>query len=94
MRALLGWLLGEAKHCSMAAIPSLAEEDAKRPSREHEKLGADRSRIVNKMKAALIRLGIRSVEADLAVDLLDAGIPTMEPGQGRPFGPSRSDQGP
>jgi transposase len=58
MRALLGWLRGEAKHCSMAAIPSLAEEDAKRPSREHEKLVAERSRIVNQMKSALIRLGI------------------------------------
>ena len=65
MRALLGWLRGEAKHCSMAAIPSLAEEDAKRPSREHEKLGADRSRIVNKMKAALIRLGIRNFNVKL-----------------------------
>ncbi len=59
MRALLGWLRGEAKHCSMAATPSLAEEDAKRPSREHEKLGADRTRIMNKMKATLIRLGVR-----------------------------------
>jgi transposase len=59
MRAFLGWLRGEARHCSMAAIPSLAEEDAKRPSRELEKLGAERTRITNKMKAALIRLGVR-----------------------------------
>ncbi len=73
MRALLGWLRGEAKHCSMAAIPSLAEEDAKRPSREHEKLGADRSRIVNNMKAALIRLGIRNLNVTLrkAAERLD-----------------------
>ena len=65
MRALLGWLRGEARHCSMASIPSLAEEDAKRPSREQEKLSADRSRIVNKMKAALVRLGIRGVNVNL-----------------------------
>jgi transposase len=65
MRAVLGWLRGEAKHCSMAAIPSLAEEDAKRPSREHEKLGGERSRIVNKLKAALIRLGIRGFNVKL-----------------------------
>ena len=65
MRALLGWLRGEAKHCSMAATPSLAEEDAKRPSREHEKLGADRTRIMNKMKAALIRLGVRGFKVRL-----------------------------
>ena len=28
MRAVLGWLRGEPKHCSMAAIPTVAEEDA------------------------------------------------------------------
>ncbi len=65
MRALLGWLRGEARHCSMASIPSLAEEDAKRPSREQEKLSADRGRIVNKMKAALVRLGIRGFNVTL-----------------------------
>jgi transposase len=30
-RAFLGWLRGERDHCSMVAIPTLAEEDAKRP---------------------------------------------------------------
>jgi len=65
MRAFLGWLRGEPKHCSMAAIPNLAEEDAKRPSREHEKLVAERSRIVNKMKSALIWLGIRGFNMKL-----------------------------
>ena len=34
-RAFLGWLRGERGHCSMAAIPTLEEEDAKRPNREH-----------------------------------------------------------
>jgi transposase len=37
-RAFLGWLRGERNHCKMAAIPTIAEEDAKRPSREHETL--------------------------------------------------------
>ena len=36
MRVFLGWLRGERGHCGMVAIPSLAEEDAKRPSRERE----------------------------------------------------------
>jgi transposase len=31
-RAFLGWLRGEPKHCSMAAIPTLEDEDARRPS--------------------------------------------------------------
>jgi transposase len=38
MRALLGWLRGEPKHCSMAAIPTVAEEDGRRPTRERETL--------------------------------------------------------
>ena len=50
MRAFLGWLRGERRHCSMAAIPTIEEEDAKRPNREHEKLVGDRTRIVNRMK--------------------------------------------
>ena len=33
-RAFLGWLRGETKHCTMAAIPSPEEEDAKRPTRD------------------------------------------------------------
>jgi transposase len=58
MRAFLGWLRGERRHCSMAAIPTIEEEDAKRPNREHEKLVGDRTRIVNRMKSTLSRLGI------------------------------------
>src|ERR671913_1442054 len=50
-RAFLGWLRGEPDHCSMAAIPSLADEDAKRPSRERENLVGERTRIGNRMKA-------------------------------------------
>src|SRR5262245_17113720 len=37
-RAFLEWLRGEREHCKMAAIPTLAEEDAKRPHRERETL--------------------------------------------------------
>jgi transposase len=40
MRAFLGWLRGEADHCSMAAIPTLAEEDAKRPTRASARAGS------------------------------------------------------
>jgi transposase len=57
MRAFLGWLRGEARHCRMAAIPTLAQEDAKRPSREHQSLVAERTRVVNRMKATLVWLG-------------------------------------
>jgi transposase len=64
-RAFLGWLRGEPDHCSMVAIPSLAAEDAKRPNREREALVGERSRIVNRLKGALARLGIRGFKPTL-----------------------------
>jgi transposase len=64
-RVFLGWLRGEPEHCSMVAIPSLQEEDAKRPTRERENLVGERTRIVNRMKACLIRLGIRNFKPTL-----------------------------
>jgi transposase len=33
-RAFLGWLRGERDHCKMVAIPTMKDEDAKRPNRE------------------------------------------------------------
>ena len=50
-RAFLGWLRGERDHCKMVAIPTLTQEDAKRPNRERESLVGEQSRIVNRMKA-------------------------------------------
>jgi len=64
-RAVLGWLRGEPGHCSMVAIPTLAEEDARRPNRERETLVGERTRIVNRMKATLARLGIRAFKPTL-----------------------------
>lgn len=43
MRVLLGWLRGERGHCGMVAIPTIEEEDAKRPSRERENLVGERT---------------------------------------------------
>ncbi len=64
-RAFLGWLRGERGHCSMAMIPTPQEEDAKRPNREREGLVGERTRIVNRMKSTLARLGIRSFKRTL-----------------------------
>ena len=58
-RAFLGWLRGEPDHCRMAAIPTLEQEDARRPNREREGLVGERTRIINRMKGSLARLGIR-----------------------------------
>jgi transposase len=64
-RVFIGWLRGEPDHCHMAAIPTLAEEDAKRPNREREGLVRERTRIVNRMKSCLVRLGIRNFKPTL-----------------------------
>ena len=65
MRAFVGWLRGEAEHCRMVAIPSPEEEDARRVHREREGLVGERTRVVNRMKATLVRLGIRGFKPAL-----------------------------
>jgi len=86
IRVFLGWLRGERGHCGMVAIPTLADEDAKRPSRERENLVAERTRISNRLKSALARLGIRGFKPTLrkAPQRL-AGLRTLE---GMPIPPN------
>src|ERR1700752_3628507 len=83
-RAFLGWLRGEPRHCSMAKIPTPEEEDAKRPNRERENLVSERTRIVNRMKSTLARLGLRGFKPTLrkAAERLDRlrtaeGVPLL-----------------
>src|SRR6478752_7193616 len=85
-RAFLGWLRGERDHCKMVAIPTSKDEDAKRPNRERESLVGEQTRIVNRMKAALIRLGIRGFNPKLkkAAERLE-GLRTPE---GEPIPPN------
>jgi transposase len=85
-RAFLGWLRGERDHCKMVAIPTIKDEDAKRPNRERESLVGEQNRIINRMKATLIRLGIRGFNPKLkkAAERL-AGLRTAE---GEPIPPN------
>jgi transposase len=64
-RAFLGWLRGERDHCKMVAIPTIMDEDSKRPNRERECLVGEQSRIINRIKATLVRLGIRGFNPKL-----------------------------
>src|SRR5947199_2282709 len=64
-RGFLGWLRGERGHCSMARVPTIAEEDGKRPNRERDCLVGERTRIVNRIKSTLARLGIRNFKPTL-----------------------------
>jgi len=85
-RVFLGWLRGEPGHCTMAAIPTLEEEDARRPNRERESLVGERTRIVNRIKANLARLGIRGFKPTLrdAAERLD----TLRTPEGAPLPPN------
>ncbi len=84
-RAFLGWLRGERDHCTMAAIPTAEEEDAKRPSREHESLVGERTRIVNRIRGTLARLGVRGFKPTLrkAAERLEA----LRTPDGQPLAP-------
>lgn len=65
LRVFMGWLRGERGHCGMVGVPTMDEEDAKRPHRERENLVGERTRIINRMKATLVRLGIRGFKPEL-----------------------------
>jgi len=86
MRAFLGWLRGEADHCSMAAIPTLEEEDGKRPTRERESRVKTRSRIVNRLKGALARLGIHGFNPKLRKSA--EKLEQLRTGAGEPLPPN------
>src|SRR3954447_14411754 len=82
----LGWLRGGPDHCPMAAIPTLEEEDARWPNRERESLVGERTRVVNRMKATLARLGIRGFKPTVrgAAERLD----TLRTPEGAPLAPN------
>jgi transposase len=61
MRVVLGWLRGERRHCSMVAIPTIEEEDARRPNRKRQNLVTEQTRLINQMKAIFTRFGIRTL---------------------------------
>jgi transposase len=73
-RGFLGWLRGEPGHCTMANVPTVEEEDAKRPHRERETLVHERTSIINRMKSVLIQFGVRNFKPNLrkAPEKLDA----------------------
>ena len=55
---LLGWLRGEPRRCTMAPIPTAADEDMREPGREREAVTAARIRIENQIRSLLDRYGI------------------------------------
>jgi transposase len=75
VRTLVAWLRGEPRVCSMVAIPTVEEEDARRPTRERQRLVAERRRFENQMESVCVRFGIdgfnpRRKDADRLLDAL------------------------
>ncbi len=58
LRTLMAWWRGEPRVCSMVRVPSIAEEDAKRGTRERERLVKERVQHVNRIKGLLATQGI------------------------------------
>jgi transposase len=67
-------------------VPTIAEEDAKRPNRERDCLVGERTRIVNRIKSTLARLGICNFKPSLrkAADRLA----TVHTPEGMPLPPN------
>jgi len=84
-RSFLGWLRGERDHCKAVAIPTLEQEDAKRPHRERESLVAEHSRIVNRMKSVFALLGIRGFNPKLKK--APERLQSLRPPEGEPIPP-------
>jgi len=81
MRTFIGWLRGEAEHRRMVVVPSIEAEDAKTPHRERVARSRECTKVINRMKATLARLGIRDFKPDLkkAANRLDElRLPTGE----------------
>jgi transposase len=74
----------------MAAIPTIEEEDARRPHRERETLVGEHTSIINRIKATLARRGIRNLNPKLknAVERLEH-VRTPE---GEPIPPNTLDE--
>ncbi|MBV8488747.1 MAG: IS110 family transposase, partial [Planctomycetaceae bacterium] len=62
LRALMAWLRGEPRVCSMVRAPTVEEEDRRRPSRERKVLIAERVRHVNRIKGLLFSQGVRDYQ--------------------------------
>ena len=62
LRALLSWRRGDRQACRFVRVPSVAEEDARRPHRELDRLRRERVAHVNRIKGLLALHGTRGYQ--------------------------------
>jgi transposase len=82
---LKAYLLGDLTVCRPVRLPSPAEEDAKRLSRERTQLKKERTRHVNRIRALLMLNGIRKVRG-LFGRCWEQWLEAVQTGDGRPLG--------
>src|SRR5580700_10800411 len=58
LRTLLAWLRGEPRVCTMVRVPSVEEEDARRPGRERDKLVRERVGLENQIRVCCACKGL------------------------------------
>ncbi len=62
LRALQAWRRGDYHACQFVRVPDVAEEDARRPHRELDRLRKERVGHVNRIKALLALHGVRDYQ--------------------------------
>ncbi|MBV8408120.1 MAG: IS110 family transposase [Alphaproteobacteria bacterium] len=83
LRALTAWDRGERDQCSMVRVPDVAPEDARRDSRERERLIKEQTGHLNRIRGLLTAMGIYDFNPRKTDRLeLLAGLMT---GDGRPL---------
>jgi transposase len=83
MRALVAYLRGEPRVCSVVHVPGVEDEDRKRRNRERERLLKERTAHTNRIKGLLHAQGIRDV-MPLKPGFLD-NLDGLRTGDGRPL---------
>lgn len=83
MRALLAYLRGEPRVCSVVHVPAVEDEDRKRRNRERGRLLKERTAHTNRIKGLLHAQGIRDV-MPLKPGLVDK-LDSLRTGDGRPL---------
>ena len=85
MRVFLAYLRGEPRVCSMLYVPTVADEDRKRRTRERERLLKERIAHTNRIKGLLHGQGIR--DAMPMKPGFIAGLTNLRTGDGRVLSP-------
>ena len=82
LRVLAAKFAGDPDACRTVVVPSVEEEDAKRPHRERECLVQERVRIENRIAALLATQGVRERPS---LRSWDADMRALRTGDGRPL---------